>query len=211
MNIHNENILDYLIINIVDDILTNKRNREDLLKSCYNYQFIDRARKILPSEINKALFLNKINEGQVSKDEENILFNIIQAYNLTQAELSFIKGKLLTSVSGLFAYFSFSLDYKEIDFLNAIDFIESNWEKFRNEEVIYEDPKKTNFDKTAINLLERINQANQNKKWIYLFSNLALKEMYQRGFLNKTTQIEIVKSYNNHSVFSEKLNLKFIQ
>lgn len=207
----NEHIMDYLILKIVEDLINNKKIENDILNDCYNHSFIDRAREIIPRKFKKKVFLDKIISFPLSKNESNILFNILQAYDLNNIELNSIKDKLLNSVSGLFAYFSFDKELENKDFINGLKFIESNWDDFKIEELRYEDPKNVKFEKTKQTIINRINKANINKKWLYLFSNKAFEEHYNRLFLDNNFKLEIINLYNNHLAFYKRLKLKFLK
>lgn len=211
MDFNEKYILDYFILKIVDDLVKVKIVESDVLKYCYNHKFMDRAREIIPNKVSKELLLNRISKTSLSKAERNILFNIIQAYNLSSDELKSIKTKLMNSISGLFAFFSFEGKLNEKDYLNAFEFIENNWADFKEEELKYEDPRSIKFENTILNLTTRIEKSAENKRWLYLFSNKAFEEYYNRPFLGHNSKIEIINLYKNHSVFSKRLKLKLLK
>jgi hypothetical protein len=211
MDLNKEYILDYLIINIVEDLLFQNEINEDLLADCYNHIFIDRAREIIPSKKDKSLFIDRIFKSEISKNESNILFNIIQAYEISDNELNSIKEELFSNVSGLFTCFSFAHNFEENDYLRGFKFLENNWGIFKYEELKYENPKKVKFENTFEKLEQRITRANFSKKWIYLFTNKAFEEAYNKEFFNQDFINKIIQSYNNHSDFTEKLKLKFLK
>lgn len=179
-----ERQLDYLLSSITGDI--NRGEYNDSFEAFFNARIIDALGKHIEAFDDGQLINFSDKQIQNSKVLTNVLGRKIANPEILE------KLKILWSKQANATLAFQLLNDKNIkaDLLQAIeDFIFDNFEEFKLEESLYENPEQVNIEKYANMLHNRINKSISSKKWVYLYSFIchpAVNFEYFSAFLTKS-------------------------